>query len=326
MAIAQHVTLTESLAPIVVIAYNRPIHLRNLLQCLKSAGVTGFYLSLEELPSTDEGVAIRRQISEIVRAIDWATVSKVDRPNERLGLRRSVETAVTSVLKHHDRVIVLEDDILLSRHALDFVSKALEHFRGSRSIAHVSAYNLVPVDVLARPNFACRRSAYVHSLAWGTWHDKWTLEPELTRDWRSTLSLKDLRMITGSRAAAFNWSRSFDAVAKGEVDSWAVPWLFRLWSTGNHALSPNRNLVAYNGWHTGTHDTPRWMEIPLGEPPPYWESQPLWDRVADQWETAHAFDFSLWPTGSRYLHAATTRMIDLFTPKAGHESNSKSVK
>jgi hypothetical protein len=232
---------------------------------------------------------------------------------------------VTNLLEHHDRVIVLEDDILISRHALDFMSQALEHFRASRSIAHVSGYNLVPVDSLARPNFACRRSAYVHSLAWGTWRDKWTLEPELTRGWRSTLSLKDLRGITGSRAAAFNWSRSFDAVANGEVDSWAVPWLFRLWCTGLHAVSPNRNLVAYNGWHSGTHDTPRWMEIPLGEPPPYWESEPLWDQAADRWETSHAFGFSLRPTIARYLHAATAKMTKLFPSKVDAESIPESV-
>ena len=121
-----------------------------------------------------------------------------------------------------------------------------------------------------------------------------TLWPEI-RDggWLSDILRDDL-------AVAY-WTRKFDAVYCGEIDSWASPWVFSCCIQGALTILPAVNLVQNIGFtddatHTrdgSEHSIPTLnLSLRLGHPP-----HMIRDERADDWTQRHIFGYghvSVW--------------------------------
>ena len=56
------------------------------------------------------------------------------------------------------------------------------------------------------------------------------------------------------------WDKIFNSVYRGEIDSWAYPWMASIWYKGGLTATPNVNLVSNIGFgsnatHTNDNDT-----------------------------------------------------------------------
>jgi hypothetical protein len=163
-----------------------------------------------------------------------------------LGLARSVITGVTELCAESEAVIVLEDDLVLSPHALDFLNRALERYRNEERVMHISAY-MYPVQAPLPEAFFCREAT---CWGWATWSRAWAhFEPDAHR-------LLEAVRARGERTAfdsgnSFDFFRLLEMQARGEVDSWAIRWYASLWLRDGLALHPDRALAANTG-HDGT--------------------------------------------------------------------------
>src|SRR5690606_24189947 len=113
-----------SLAPIALFAFNRPEHTRATLGAL----INNDLASDSELtifcdgPRSEEDVDAVSEVRALVRKINgFKRIEVIERP-ENLGLARSVITGVTSMLEASENVIVVEDDLVTSRHFLRFMN------------------------------------------------------------------------------------------------------------------------------------------------------------------------------------------------------------
>ena len=114
-------------APIVLFTYNRPQHLQTLVESLlqndlaKQSPLFVFSDGCKTACDEEKVAEVRAYLHTLS---GFQSVTIVESP-ENKGLAKSVIHGVTQVLKQYDRVIVLEDDLILSPYA------ALNHLPSS---------------------------------------------------------------------------------------------------------------------------------------------------------------------------------------------------
>ena len=139
------------------------------------------------------------------------------------------------------------------------------------------------------------------------------------------ISIKDLAQICGSKISALNWKRNFLDAKSFRIDTWAYRWIASLWANNLKCLSPNSNLVTYNGYVDGTHTRSKapWPElmtgdVSLGE---INRENTQVDFVAERWIDKNVFGGSLTGLSKGLLQSAVleTRALmhrnDRFSPR-----------
>jgi len=79
------------------------------------------------------------EVRDVVRGLSgFRSITIVERETN-LGLADSIIEGVTAVCAKHGRVVVLEDDLLVSPHFLRFMNEALDLYKDEAAVMHVSA-------------------------------------------------------------------------------------------------------------------------------------------------------------------------------------------
>jgi hypothetical protein len=159
------------------------------------------------------------------------------------GLSRNVIDGVTHVLAVRDRVIVVEDDLVVSPGFLSYMNHALSIYQASPQVFSVSGYNY-PEKLLHIPNGYSYDAFFVtRHMCWGwaTWRERWQ-----RTDW-------DVRGYETLRLDA-SWRRSFreggvdlpgmlNEQKRGQIDSWAIRWTYAHFANHAVCLVPVHSLV-----------------------------------------------------------------------------------
>jgi GT2 family glycosyltransferase len=234
-------------APIAVFAYRRPRHLRRMLESLLAnphAKESAMRIYCDGARGAEDraDVAATRAVA---RALAPAHARIVER-GENLGLARSVIAGVSELTAEFGSVVALEDDLVLSPYALDFLNRALERYRDEERVMHVSAYMFPVAARLPEAFFHTEASCW----GWATWARAWAhFEPDAAKLCEA-VKARGARHEFDSRGS-YEFFRMLELQARGEVDSWAIRWYASIWLRGGLALHPDRALAANVG-HDGS--------------------------------------------------------------------------
>ena len=153
-------------APIVLFVYNRPDHTCTCLEYLERnelAAESELYIFADGAkPGSESSVAAVRQV--IARPWKFRRVTVVERPENR-GLAANVIDGVSTLLEQYDRVIVLEDDLVVAPYFLRFMNDALELYRDEPRVGHIQACDFTHDRSL--PDIFLIK--FTGSWGWGTW-------------------------------------------------------------------------------------------------------------------------------------------------------------
>ncbi len=238
-----------NLAPIVLLIHKRPEHTRTLLQSLTAnRGVedTPLYVYCDG-PKLPEEIPLVEEARQVVRSFHLPRVTMIER-SHNVGIARSLIQGVTEVVDQYGRVIVLEDDFLLSPHFLDYMNRALDRYESHPEVMHVSAYAFPASEPLPETFFI--RPVFGACWGWGTWKRAWShFEPDerkLIRDLVHPL----LRHEFNVRGSALFFGRLI-AQARGLTDAWDVRWYASIFLQNGLCLRPSLSLLDNKG-HDGT--------------------------------------------------------------------------
>ena len=112
------------LAPILLFVYNRPKHVeRGLASLLQNAeaGSSELYVFSDAARTEAEEEAVR-EVRNIVHATTGFKQIHVIERTENWGLARNVIGGVSTIVNQYGRVIVLEDDLVVSPYFLQFMN------------------------------------------------------------------------------------------------------------------------------------------------------------------------------------------------------------
>jgi glycosyltransferase involved in cell wall biosynthesis len=229
-------------APIALFVYNRLAHLRRAAEALAdnvgadNSDLIVFSDGPKDNAARDALAAVRRYIRTLH---GFQSVTIVER-DKNLGLAQSIIQGVTEVLGEHDRVIVLEDDLLTSPFFLRFMNEALEWYRDDERVASIHAY-VFPVERALPETFFLRGA---DCWGWACWRRSWRL---FNPDSRQLLAELRRRGLTRpfDLDGAYGFSRMLEDQIAGANDSWAVRWHASVFLREKLTLYPGRSLV-YN--------------------------------------------------------------------------------
>ncbi|MFB6454365.1 sugar transferase [Chitinophaga sp. Hz27] len=241
-------------APIVFFAYKRPDHAQRVLESLaanKEAADSELYVFADgpKANASPEDLANIAATREVIRSRKWCGTVHITEKVQNEGLANSVISGVSQVIARHGKVIVVEDDLVLSPYFLQYMNAGLEMYEDDAQVASIHGY-VYPVQEQLPPTFFIRGA---DCWGWATWERAWKqFEPDGKK-------LYDALRLKGE-GKEFNFNNSYDYMKmlrkqiNGQNDSWAIRWNASAFLKNMLTLYPSRSMVENIGMDaSGTH-------------------------------------------------------------------------
>ena len=245
----------KELAPIILFAYNRPKHVKQVLEALQQNKLSEqselFIFSDGGKDFEDEKLVEKtRKILDNTTGFKKTTVIK--RP-VNFGLAANVIDGVSTIIEKYGKVIVLEDDLITSPTFLSFMNKALNVYENVDEVAHIHSFCYAGLNL--PDTFFIK---WVGSTGWATWRKSWRL---FERNGEKLLAeLKEKKL---TKAFDFNGKYPYTRMLKRQIagrnNSWAIRWNASLFLNNKLSLNTGKSLI-YNigfdgsGMHSGSQD------------------------------------------------------------------------
>jgi hypothetical protein len=221
----------SSATPIALFVFRREGHARRALQALKSC--KGFDESrlwvFSDGPKSADQIDQVEAVRQLVRAEVPGAYIVEQAQNQ--GLARSIISGVAELLTKSDRVIVLEDDLLVSDDFLVWMDAALDRYADENRVMQVSGH-MFGVDVGPDPVLL----PFISTWGWGTWRRAWVhFDPALNG--ADALGADRALRRKFDVGGSYPYSRMLREQLAGRIDSWGVVW--------NWSVFANKGLVVY---------------------------------------------------------------------------------
>lgn len=190
-----------------------------------------------KVSASEEVRAKNAAVKALIRQKQWCGKVHFIEPAENRTMPVALVDTVTKLVRNFGKIIVLEDDLVISRGFLRYMNEALELYADREEVMTVEGY-LYPVGEIATETFFLR---FVSSWGWGTWARAWN------RFNPSAESL--LEQIPRHRRRAFNLGNSYDffamlnKCATGTWKYWDIRWYASVFVSGGLCLYPRKSMV-----------------------------------------------------------------------------------
>jgi GT2 family glycosyltransferase len=237
--------------PLAVFTYNRPSHAEKLFESLARCErldecSVRIYCDgpkkIDQVPRIEESRAVARTWAKRLGA------EVVERGRNR-GLARSIVEGATELCEDHGRVIVVEDDFVLSPDFLDYMLQALDRYENEEAVFQVSGY-MPPVRNPAEPDVLLLPLST--TWGWATWARAWKFFDWKAAGWTEQLPEETRRRF--DLGGAYPYSRMLTDRLSQKNDSWGILWWWTVFNAGGLVSYPRQSLVWVGGWDgSGTH-------------------------------------------------------------------------
>lgn len=251
-------------SPVAVFVYNRPEHTKKMLaklnECFDAEKYCIHIFADGAKKDNDEKVlTVREIITEFKQHNSFESVVLYLKEKNQ-GLANSVITGVSSLINQYGSVIVLEDDLLVSRDFLRYMQGALEFYRNDDRVWSIAGYSprLKSTKNYSHDVYLCERAG---SWGWGTWKDRWDKV-----DWNvsgyPSFQKNIWKRIQFERRGP-GMTKMLDMQMRGELDSWAIRFCYQQFLDKSYTINPSQsrvNNIGYDGsgTHCGNDDNGKW--------------------------------------------------------------------
>lgn len=236
-------------APIALFVYNRPEHtignLKKLNEALDAEQTTLYIFSdaAQNEKEAENVKEVRKIVQNFSKTSNFKEV-KIIYANKNKGLAQSIIDGVSSLIKEYHQVIVLEDDLIVSKDFIRYMNDGLNYYADDQSIWAISGYsfpmkalNHYPYDVY----LACRGCSW----GWATWENRWNTVDWDVQDYDSFKFNYKKRHLFGL------WGRDMpymlDANAYKMNHSWAIRWCYAAFKQQKYTVYPTVSRIMSNG-------------------------------------------------------------------------------
>jgi hypothetical protein len=156
-----------------------------------------------------------------------------------------INYCVSDAFKKYERVIILEDDLLVRKDFLLYMNIALDRYSSDQRVAQVSAWNF---GVMHR---GCSEHTYFFpnttSWGWGTWKRAWEDQADLESNYKWVVK-KNRRLKEFNHGGTYNDIGMIEAIRKSNYDAWDAAWSLDCYRKGRLVLYPNSSLIVNTGF------------------------------------------------------------------------------
>lgn len=237
--------MTNTYAPILLFVYNRPEHVRRNIQALlknELAAESELFIYSDAAKDETSQAAVK-EVRAFIRSIQGFKTITITERAENWGLARSIIDGVTTQINRYGRVIVLEDDLVVAPHFLQFMNDALETYRDEERVGHIQACDFTH-DPSLPDTFLIK---WTGSWGWGTWDRAWK---HFNADGKALLTELESRKLTYTFDfnGKYGYTRMLRRQIEGKNNSWAIRWNASLFLKGILSLNVGKSLVQNEGF------------------------------------------------------------------------------
>lgn len=171
--------------------------------------------------------------------------------NENSGCRKSIVSGVSYLCANAGRVIVIEDDLVVSPAFLWFMNDALEKFASYPEVMHVCGY-MYPVRSFQNLQHGLF-FPFMMPWGWATWEQSWRLYDPSAAGAHQLVTDNALRYDFDFQDAR-DYSGMLMRQLAGDLDAWDILWYWSIFKRNGLSYFPPRSLVKNIGFDgSGTH-------------------------------------------------------------------------
>ena len=244
------------LAPVAVFAYKRMDKLEKCLESLDKCYLSensDLYIFSDGYKGTDDKILVE-ETRDFIRY--YSKNSRFNSVNlsfsdHNKGLAGSIISGVSTVIKKFGRIIVVEDDLVVSEDFLIYLNGALDYYNDDKRYGSISAYSY-PLKSLKNYDMDVYAMRKGECWGWGTWSDRWQDVDWQVSDFDKYFNSLKMRHDFDSLEIGLD-SMLCNQVA-GRIDSWAVRWLYHLYKHNYFTVYPRFSKTSNNGFdNSGIH-------------------------------------------------------------------------
>lgn len=247
-------------APVVLFVYNRLDHTMNVIDSLKKnllAKETDLYV-FSDAAKNENNVDKVNAVREYIRSVDWKeyfhSVTVIE-AEENKGLAKSIIGGVTDILKKYEKVIVVEDDLVLSPYFLNYMNGALDYYKDVPDVWSISGYSF-PMKSLKNYSHDVFYSYRGSSWGWATWLDRWVKTDWEVKDYEKMM--QDKKWQKRFNRGGADLTGMLRLQMEGKINSWAVRWVYTQSNLDMYTVYPKKSYILNDGCdgsgtNSGTH-------------------------------------------------------------------------
>ena len=238
-------------APIALFVYNRPRHTERAVEALRrniEFELGRLFVFCDAARGNGDDLTVR-ETRRVVHELRHPRLEIVEAA-ENKGLARSIVDGVTALCRAFGRVVVVEDDLIVSPVFLQYMNAAFNRYEDIESVMQLSGH-MFPVAVQSKNDAVFL--PFTTSWGWGTWARAWKAFDERGEAFDDLRRNKEMRRrfdVDGT----YPYFRMLKRQRRGQVDSWAIRWYLSVFMRQGLTLYPCQSLVVNSGFDgTGTH-------------------------------------------------------------------------
>lgn len=244
-------------APIVVFAFNRLDVLKNTILSLAAnpeAKDSELFVFVDGPRPNKEGEAEKvKDVRDYVKTIVGFKKINYKFSEYNKGLAKSIISGTSEIIEQYGKIIVIEDDLYVSKSFLRFMNAALDLYENCKDVMQVSGYGCLQDDIKEYA-YDAYLNLRARSWTWATWQDRWD-----TVDW----DVRDYECLKSSysKRRAFNRAgtdlyKMLKGFITGKNNSWYIRFAYSMHKQGKYSLQPIKSLVRNDGFGVeATHCT-----------------------------------------------------------------------
>ena len=238
-----------NLAPIALFTYSRADHTRQAVESLlqnKEAAESDLFI-FSDGPKTEAKREAVEENRQYIHTISGFKSIHIVEHEKNQGLANSLIAGITDVVNKYGRVIVVEDDLVLSPYFLKFMNDALEKYKDDERVGTITAY-VPPIKEQLPETFFLM---YFMCWGWATWKRAWDLLEKDPKPLLRGLRFKKTKFDVGGGVGNYG---NLYCQKVGLVDSWYVRYYASLFLKNKLSFYPGHAMAVNNGLDgTGTH-------------------------------------------------------------------------
>lgn len=248
----------KQLAPVAMFVYNRADNARQTLEALMRntlAPETDLFVFCDGGRDEKSWKAVnflRRMLREMredaLKNHRLRSFTLVER-EKNIYLEENILQGIAQVMKDHDRIIVLEDDIVTGPYFLQWMNEGLDMYKDNPRVMHIAGFThlSLPQGVEGKDFYF---TPHMSGWGWATWRDTWQAHfrhfenREQALEGLSPQQIKEIEY-----DGEFPCLKHLDA----RPIPWDVCWEIAIKKAEGLCLTPCRTLVKNVGLYNGTH-------------------------------------------------------------------------
>lgn len=205
-----------------IFAYNRPYHLEKALVALSvidSFSKYEVFINVDGFKDESDKVKNRLTIEICERYSKLYENIKYQTSTKNFGLSSAIISGLNSRFKVFEKVIILEDDIVVSNEFLDYMQHNLDNHSNNPEIGSITSHNEGYFPFWLKNDFVALKR---HSCwGWATWRDRWQ-----QIHWDICKESDDVFMEYQEALEKIGYDlKNFLVLTRGNnLDSWAIIW------------------------------------------------------------------------------------------------------